>query len=525
MSLTVHEQTFISHVLENGDDDELAILDENLRNESIFFDVASAAAGPTTMVAGGGGANDQPPPTSSRCLPPDSTARRLSVLEARKNCKKSIQLWKDAALKVVVPPRNSRSSINNAAVPFTTRAMSMMSVLSHDGTLRSVDEKKESAGEEEFGKDSATWDLNELDAFDRLALEDAIKAAEDEDDDQDEEDDVDDDGSDESNTLQIRLRQSSASTSKDAPSTGQQIRKASIFLYNGQGFEVDDEQIFSKYSDLEEHYDPWISTETDEEGHKFDFHILGTSHDDDAAQPHVLTPILMHSLQPHLPGSKRGESFWLKYSLVRDGASTATFLQHLRGCTYTLLAMETVDGEVFGAFVGHPWTIQPSYFGSPESFVWRMKHARTAGDHDHHHTPGDSLREQAQKEADIEVFSPQHSLGGNDFYQLCRNDRIAVGGGAGTTAQNFGDDIGTFTPKEMGFALTLGEDGHLMHGSSSPCLTFFSPSLSKVHADGSIFELVNLEAWGLTPCITEHEARMMEFQRLFLKRNTTVSRR
>ena len=40
-----------------------------------------------------------------------------------------------------------------------------------------------------------------------------------------------------------------------------------------------------------------------------------------------------------LPFTKMGENFWLKYSLVRDGASTHTFLQHMRSSKYVLLAI------------------------------------------------------------------------------------------------------------------------------------------------------------------------------------------
>jgi hypothetical protein len=335
------------------------------------------------------------------------------------------------------------------------------------------------------------------------------------------------------------------------------IKTASISMYHGEGFEVGQESAFDMYSpenNYMEHYDPWMFTELDEDGHRRrsdTIRILGTSADDPAAEPHVLSPILMQSFQEHLPYSKRGESFWLKYSLVRDGASSISFLQHLRGSKYTLMAMETVDGEVFGAFCVHPWLVQPSYFGTGETFLWRMKHSRILENGEQYHNG--TLQEQIQHEAEIDVF-PATNHTGNPFYQLCQRDKIAVGGGVCSTPHEFGSK--TYNPQDIGFAIVF-NDGDLMYGSSSACLTFESPPLSKHHgkkstgflivlkchsccndrqpqplycpysrslvlADGSKFELVNLEVWSLTPCLTLEEAQMMENRHLFLKRNTTI---
>lgn len=567
VSLTVHEQSFIDHILVHGDDTELVLLQETLNNESIFFTNVGDNKNNGTTVTGD---DDYAPlllqqqqqqssssqqPQQSR-PPPDSTSKRLEVLEARKNCKKSVQLWKTSALKAVAANRlaSSGTTTKTTTTTTTTTATPLEEVRSGSSSSSSSaadadaaatttitkgsiqqpiledDEQEPDDGDDDDDNNEGKLEKNDSDKnnLTRVMFEDEKKADEDYDDDDDDEECDDDDEYDEDDIGAILQKRFGTTTTTTATMTGgdsghhEQIRMASVCLYDGQGFEVDDEQIFAKYSGEEEHYDPWICTETDEEGHKFDFHILGTSHDDPAAQPHVLTPILMNSFQPHLPDSKKGESFWLKYSLVRDGASVYTFLQHVRGSRYSLMAMETVDGEVFGAFVANAWTIQPSYFGTSESFVWRMKHSRTAGDQDHHHVPGDNLREQAQKEADIEVFTSQHLITNNDFFQLCQEERIAVGGGAGETKQDFGEDVGTFTPQQMGFALTIGEDGYLMHGSSSACLTFHSPPLSKVHPDGSKFELVNLEVWGFTPCITEQEAHMMEMRHLFFKRHATM---
>jgi hypothetical protein len=214
----------------------------------------------------------------------------------------------------------------------------------------------------------------------------------------------------------------------------------------------------------------------------------------------------MHSLQGYLPLAKQGETFWLKYSLVRDGADSAIFLRNLRGSTHTVLTMETVEGEVFGAYTGAPWTIQHDYFGTGESFLWRMKGSRedTSG----------SLFERAKREADLEAFKYSFE---NNIAQICQSDRIAIGGGTTSSPREISQGV-TIQPNEFGFGICF-DNRDLLHASSSPCLTFNSPSLSKIHPDGSKFELLNLEVWSFTPCISIEEAELMECHHLFLKRH------
>ena len=280
---------------------------------------------------------------------------------------------------------------------------------------------------------------------------------------------------------------------------------------NGEGFEIADEFPAKVY-------DPWSQTDEDFNGIKFDFNVIGTSPDDEACQPHVLSPPLMHSLQNHLPFNKRGESFWLKYSLVRDGASTTTFLRQLRGSKYTVMAMETVDGEVFGAFTAAPWHIAHNSFGGGEAFLWKMKKSRNE--------TCTSVAEQAKMESDIEVFRYSYE---NPNVQQCQSKRISIGGGTTSTPRVVGGvgdgtspSCATFImPHEWGFALAF-EGSYMLEGTSSPCLTFTSPSLSKIHSDGSRFELVNLEVWALTPCVTLKDAEAMECAQLFFDDNVIL---
>eukprot|EP00980_Cylindrotheca_fusiformis_P009104 scaffold1974_cov75-Cylindrotheca_fusiformis.AAC.1 len=237
-----------------------------------------------------------------------------------------------------------------------------------------------------------------------------------------------------------------------------------------------------------------------------DFHILGTCADDESASPHVLSPPLMESLTAFLPYTMTEQNFFLRYSLVRDGASMLTFLKRSRGVQHAILALETVDGEVFGCFTGQAWRKNWSYFGNGESFLWKMRRSRLEKTTD--------IVEQAQLESEIDVYP---YTGENKYIQLCTQERIAVGGGTPSGEKKTAESPSIVKPHEWGFGLALQDD--LLAGSSSPCVTFGSPGLSTVHADGSLFEIVNLELWTLTPCSTVEDAERMEVGKLFLQRD------
>jgi len=257
----------------------------------------------------------------------------------------------------------------------------------------------------------------------------------------------------------------------------------------------------------QQYYDPWIVIEDEYEngyggGGSLPFLILGTSLEDTDARPHVLSPPLMESLQAFLPQVNLYDNFFMKYSMLRHGASLQTMLQNARGATHTIIAVETTDGEVFGSFTSEPWRKNWNFFGSGESFLWRLRNSRLLK-----HT---SILDQAQKESEIDVYP---YTGKNDSIQLCTHDKIAVGGGTGDEAEQ---DLG-IAKYDWGFGLVLDTD--LLHGSSSPCMTFGSPSLSVVHGDGSAFEVSNVELWTLTPCTTQEEAEKLELGRLFLRKH------
>jgi TLD len=237
------------------------------------------------------------------------------------------------------------------------------------------------------------------------------------------------------------------------------------------------------------------------------FAILGTSADDKTAHPHVLSPPLLDSLMTFLPESIQNQNYWLKYSLVRDGASLSTLVRYVRAARRTILAIETMDGNVFGCFTSAFWkcTSSDGFYGNGESFLWRMRHNRNL------HC--NSLFEQAQMESEVDVYMYSHE---NEMVQLCTKQRIAVGGGA-LEAQ----ESDTNPSDSYGFGLALNE--FLRTGSSSPCATFRNPCLVDGGPTDQPFQIANLEVWTLTPCTTVDAAERLEMSQFFIHHQSTTT--
>lgn len=242
------------------------------------------------------------------------------------------------------------------------------------------------------------------------------------------------------------------------------------------------------------------------------FKILGTSTEDTRAHPHVLSPPLMDSLFNFVPEHLTNDNFWLKFSLVRDGASLDILKRYCRATTHTVLAIETTNGEVFGSFTSTPWRTNRQYFGTGESFLWRMRHGRN--------TPVHSLFEQAQLESEIDIF-PYN--GSNDYVQLCTHDKLALGGGdtlkTQTSIQENEQHLDTppvFLENELyGFGLAL--DKNLLHGTTSPSATFGNSNLINSSGSGETFDVMNLEVWAFTSAQTEKSAQTSEMSMFFVR--------
>lgn len=211
----------------------------------------------------------------------------------------------------------------------------------------------------------------------------------------------------------------------------------------------------------------------------------------------ALSRSLTRKLQKHLPFGKRGDSFWLQYSLIRDGASLDSLFGMLRrdknntgDHVHSVLAIETVEGEVFGAFLTQTWrrSNQRTWYGGGQSFLWT-----TARSKDGIHESNEN--ENNENESSLRVFKYSFA---DTCVQLCDKDRLLIGGGDAMAAASY--NHGRYDRHCYGFGLALEND--LLRGTSHPCTTFNSPSLSNLHSDGSAFEIRNLEVWTLGPCLS-----------------------
>lgn len=244
----------------------------------------------------------------------------------------------------------------------------------------------------------------------------------------------------------------------------------------------------SLFDEIEENEDFDETSKCDFKFTKLPNYILeGNPVDADPCHKHILTEPLMESLRNYLPTTIMEQNYWLKYSLLRDGASFYNMLQRLKGSNRTIITIETMEGEIFGSFTSNIWKNGPNFYGSGESFLWRKK--------------------RGGNDEDVEVFPFTNN---NYFIQICTEDLIGLGGGDNTLQNN------NFTSNNnscAGFGLAI--DSDLTRGASVPCATFNNPSLVQSSNDG-IFEVYNIEVWTLTRCTQITDAQELESHKLFL---------
>ena len=282
-------------------------------------------------------------------------------------------------------------------------------------------------------------------------------------------------------------------------------------------------------------FDPHAQPTLDDDDEQNVFLILGTSADDASCQPHVLSPPMMDSLMSFVPMQLHNENYWLKFSLVRDGASLRTLKQYTRATAYTIIAIETTQGQVFGSFTSSPWrnTANGGFYGGPPAFVWKMRHGRR--------TKVASLFDQAQLESEIDVFmycnefTPQiekSEKGNMSLCQICRHDFLAVGGDTRHVESDGASCDGNRLPQSheeddnssgvaldrSGFALTL--DADLLTGTTSPCSTFKSPALCGKGNATKTFTVSGLEVWTFTPARDVNLAERLEMTRFFVEQSS-----
>lgn len=235
------------------------------------------------------------------------------------------------------------------------------------------------------------------------------------------------------------------------------------------------------------HYDD--EHDDEEDARKLPFYILGQSSE---TCPHVLSPLVLEALRGFLPFGVSENNFHLKYSLIRDGASLSTLLHSIRVSKYTIIGVETMDGQVFGSFTGSPWRIRRDWYGTGEAFLWRVKQS-----------PNATVNGRQQ----MEVYP---YTGFDDQVQCCTDTYLAVGGG------DWNDQGGCpykGEPRGIGFLV----DCNLERGETNSCATFANPLLCNRAETKNDFEISNVEVWTTTPCISLDEAETLEMHKLFVE--------
>jgi len=175
----------------------------------------------------------------------------------------------------------------------------------------------------------------------------------------------------------------------------------------------------------------------------------------------LLTIAQMSTLNTSLPMSLQFSKWHLLYSIADHGADIVSFYKFTKGEAHTVLVVETDKGEVFGGFAAEPWRQSVDYYGSGESFVYRVGSCAAA----------DSVTLSGRDVKSVEVFPWSYE---NNFFMLSNKEQLAMGGG------------------QDGFAFVL--DADFITGSSHCSATFRNPPLATSNSDS--FQVVNLEVWG-----------------------------
>jgi len=219
--------------------------------------------------------------------------------------------------------------------------------------------------------------------------------------------------------------------------------------------------LFNNYEDEEEEEkEGETKEETKEDYYAFEYSAL--------SEP------LMEKLRQFFPATAQAGSLSLRYSMARDGPSLDALLDSNGGCgdnACALLAIETAMGEVFGAFVTQPLrAMTEQWYGGAASFLWTTTTST-----------GEDQDDETKQKNVLEVY-PYSFV--DPYVQVSDSYGLSIGAGAWVGG------------RRDGFGLALERD--LSRGSSRASTTFGSPSLSKLHPDGSAFEIYNIEVWTLS---------------------------
>lgn len=112
-------------------------------------------------------------------------------------------------------------------------------------------------------------------------------------------------------------------------------------------------------------------------------------------------PLPPPQIESALPLRSQGHDWRLCYSLLEHGVSLDTFFARTRGAATTVVVVRTDSDDVIGAYCSEAWHVDTHYYGTGETFLFRL-------------TP---------------AFEAWRWTGDNDFFMMAEANAIMVGGG------------------------------------------------------------------------------------------------
>uniref|UniRef100_A0A6B2LKV8 Oxidation resistance protein 1 n=1 Tax=Arcella intermedia TaxID=1963864 RepID=A0A6B2LKV8_9EUKA len=119
-------------------------------------------------------------------------------------------------------------------------------------------------------------------------------------------------------------------------------------------------------------------------------------------------------LTTFLPPRFKLKDWELLFCTSTDGISMLSFYLKTRDADPTLLVVEDKKGHVFGAFVTEPWEKQKGYYGTGESFLFKLRPK--------------------------ELSDVWRWTGRNTYFMYSNDNSISVGGGRGQHGLWLGND-------------------------------------------------------------------------------------
>ncbi|KAI9263382.1 TLD-domain-containing protein [Phascolomyces articulosus] len=176
---------------------------------------------------------------------------------------------------------------------------------------------------------------------------------------------------------------------------------------------------------------------------------------------------IAEQLRNQLPSRIAVCSEWtLLYSMDQHGSSLQTMYHQLeKHHGPCLLVIQTMDEEIFGAYLTEPIHVQSRYYGSGECFLWRLDRSSLSSSSSMHAADPNTTTTSS-------LLETYRWSGKNDYLCYSARDYISMGGGEGRVA------------------IWLNED--LLQGHTESCATFDNEPLST----SSKFECIGLEVWG-----------------------------